>query len=148
MSEEGIDLSVLVARDGFAVVTVPEKGDTPDYAYSVGLFRTYGHPEIIVLGLPPATLEEIVETLAESVGEGHQFTDSSRSADVLEGYDVLFRSVSSRSLAKYFSAAIEYYGESLFPAVQCIWPDRAGRYPGEPRTRPGFSKVQPILGPV
>ncbi|HEY6221000.1 MAG TPA: DUF4262 domain-containing protein, partial [Candidatus Eisenbacteria bacterium] len=40
-----------VAKYGWAVQMIPGDGDDPAFAYTVGLFKSYGHPEIITFGL-------------------------------------------------------------------------------------------------
>jgi len=51
--EGGDDQKLLddVAEYGWHVIKVLDQPDAPGWAYSVGLFQNFGHPEIMVFGL-------------------------------------------------------------------------------------------------
>ena len=41
-----------VAEVGWHVVLIAEEAGTPGWAFSVGLYHTFRHPEVVVFGLP------------------------------------------------------------------------------------------------
>ena len=45
-------LKSFVKNNGWYVIKVLEEENEPRFAYSVGLYKTFGHPEIIFIGLP------------------------------------------------------------------------------------------------
>lgn len=60
-----------VAKFGWHVVGVlAGKNDAPEFSFSVGLFQTYGHPELVIFGLPMNAAHGIIATCLERVNEG------------------------------------------------------------------------------
>ena len=48
---------------------------------------------------------------------------------ILEGYDVRFLNVARRHYPEHFGYAHWYYEGDDFPSLQCVWPDKHGRFP-------------------
>jgi len=44
---------------GWHVIEVPEDDEGPGFAFTIGLFRRFEHPELIVFGLPMNTMHII-----------------------------------------------------------------------------------------
>jgi hypothetical protein len=67
-------------------------------------------------------------------------------AEVLDDYKVLLREVRARnSYDAHVGYAIWFNGGREFPLLQLVWPDKEGRFPGDPGTSPGLAKQQPLL---
>nr|GFD22705.1 hypothetical protein [Tanacetum cinerariifolium] len=49
-----------VAKYGFHVAIVPGDGYSPAFAYTIGLYETYGYPELICFGLPQDLLHSVL----------------------------------------------------------------------------------------
>lgn len=138
-----------VARLGWHVVRVMTGGGEPAYAYSIGLQRTWTQPEFIVFGLPPATMQAMIDRLAEEVRAGRRFADGDRTGAALDGCECAFREVPARYHASHLGYASWFYGAAGFSVLQCVWPDRDGRYPGDPGFDEALQRVQPVLaGPA
>jgi len=56
-----------IQEHGLSVIRVLATGYNPGFAYSVGLFETYQHPEIICFGLKPDVLHEIINDVAKII---------------------------------------------------------------------------------
>ena len=41
-----------IVKYGFEVIMVPKTNYLPSFAYTVGLWKSYKHPELITLGMP------------------------------------------------------------------------------------------------
>jgi len=119
--------------------------NVPDWSYSIGLFHTFGHPELIVVGLPFATAQAILDGLGSRIKAGQRFDHGMRDSEVLTNHDVRFitmRRGRNRSMLGY---AFWFYRGKEFPVLQVVWPDRAGRFPGDPACALD-DFTQPILG--
>jgi hypothetical protein len=67
-SEELLDNTKLnVQKFGLQVIIVSSTRYLPAFAYSIGLWETYGHPEIICFGLPNDLGHEIINDVAEII---------------------------------------------------------------------------------
>lgn len=128
---------------GLHVIIVPADDEGPGFAYSIGLYQTLGHPEVIIFGLGSSDLHGAVNQIAAEVRKGKQFGEGDTSDEVLEGCPVLFRGVSAEFYDEYLGQAIRYYEGSAFPAVQCFWPDGVGRFPWQPGYSYGVDEPQP-----
>jgi len=128
------------------VVLKVDAETTADYGYSVGLTRSFGHPELVVVGLDDDTMQDLINEIGDAVAGGAAFRDGSTSPDFLEGYDVTFRALPPSMRATHFAWADRFYGEGDFSVLQVVYPDRRGRWPWDPAVAADFRKGQPILG--
>ena len=134
-----------VARHGWHCVQVMEDKQGPGYSYTVGLYKTHGHPELVVIGLPPEVAHPVLGMAVDQIAKGHVFRADARDSSLLEGNDCLIRSVLPGSYRQYLGMAVWFYRESpaSFPALQILWPDPEGRFPGQPEFSMGPN--QPLL---
>jgi hypothetical protein len=133
-----------VEQYGWHVIGIEEDAEGPSFAYSIGLYRTLKHPEIILFGLPVKVMHQIINAIGEEVRSGQRFEHLDESADFLEGYNVAFRTVERRYFPDYLGYARWFYRSDDFPVLQCVWPDSRHQYPWQP----GYSVTcgrQPVL---
>ena len=126
-----------VARHGWHCVQVQEQGQEPGYSHTVGLYKTHGHPELMIMGLQPDEAHELLGRASEQISKGHIFRADARDNVLLGDRDCLLRTVPPTAYRKYLGSAVWFYKDSpqSFPALQILWPDPDGKFPGEP----GFS---------
>jgi hypothetical protein len=137
-----------IQRYGLHILKVADGNNWAEYAYTVGLFQTYGHPEAIVLGLPGDVAHGVLNCLADVIRSGKQFAPGEQTEDLLEGYPCKFLEIPFEQMFAHFGWAIWYYDDRAFPVWQLVYPDRAGRWPWEPGVSPGFISQQPVLSKV
>jgi hypothetical protein len=144
---DATDLRVLadVAESGLHVVRGAATGAAPAFAFSIGLFRTFDHPEIAIFGLAPEALEAAVRRVAELVRAGTRFDEGDIVEEVLPGRMVAFRRIVPRHYAPYLGYAVWYHGGSRFPALQATWGDREGHFPWERWFPRDLRELQPVL---
>lgn len=138
------DIGQIIDDHGWAVIKVDGSDEEPNYAYSLGLFKNFSHPEVIVFGLAPDVLHQIVNVIGEEVRKGGRFSAPSVSTDVLEGYACAFRQVAPGAVHHYMNGGLTFYGHE-FPAVHCIWPNRAGHFPWDAEADDSYRRLQPML---
>jgi hypothetical protein len=134
-----------VEGHGWHVIGVKEDLEGPAFAYSIGLFRSFRHAEVIVFSLPVQVMHRIINAVGEEVRSGKRFEHLDESADVLNDYNVAFRNVERRHYADYFGYARWFYRGDDFPALQCVWPDSEHRYPWHPAVNATLAEKQPVL---
>lgn len=144
--EDDIERRILqnVAAAGCHVIKVMEDESGPGFAYSVGLFHNYSHPEILIVGLELDLMHGIINNLRDDIRHGEMFQAHTRVPGILEGFDCIFRQVSRAHYAPLLGAGRWFYGGDEFPAIQCIWPDMEGNFPWEEKFDPELKNVQPI----
>ncbi len=119
-----------VAQAGYHVVAGAWNAGTPALAFSVGLFRTFDHPEVAVFGLAPPVLDAAIRRIAERVRLGARFESGDVAEGIVDGRPITFRRIVPRHYGAHLGHALWYHGGARFPALQAIWGD-AGHFPWE-----------------
>lgn len=135
-----------VARVGWAVVGIPEDDIRPGFTFSVGLYRTFGHPEVILIGLPLRVAYQLVNAVGAAVKAGVRYEGGQFSDDLVEGYPAAFVAVERAHYREYLGTAGWFYRGWDFPAVQLVWCDRDRAWPWDAGKPPEYWRRQPVLG--
>jgi len=108
-------------------------GETqPLYSYTVGLFQTFGHPEVVLSGLNIELAQTLLNDIGHAVAQGGVRREPEELYDdILSGYPCLFKAVPVTVYEQYFGRALFFYEETTFPVLQCLWPDALKRFPGD-----------------
>ena len=133
---------------GLQVQHVLEDESGPGFSYSVGLFETYRHPEIIMLGLKQQLAHTLINDMANDIKEGKVFAPFTFAQDILDDFDCYIIEVDKVNYDSYVGQAQNYYGNDNFPLIQCIYPTVKGIYPWEDEWPEEIKDLQPILGPI
>lgn len=125
----------------------PAEGDSPPFAYTVGLFG-FGQPELLIFGLPISTAHRTLNELGERVRRGQRLQPGE--LVTLESWSHRLHLFAFRDDAEVpvLISAQRFYGATRarpVPAIQCVWDDRWGRFPWEPGYDPPAA-LQPMPG--
>jgi hypothetical protein len=131
---------------GWHVIAVPEDEEGPAFAYSIGLLHSLQHPEIIVFGLEVHLMHRMINEIGEQIKSGEQFKHLDEAGDILDGYNVQFRSVEQKHYREYLGYARWFYQGGDFLVLQCVWPDRLHCYPWHKKFSRKLVSRQPVLG--
>jgi hypothetical protein len=130
---------------GWHVLHITAESGLPGWSFSVGLFQTFGHPEVIVFGLPPKLSQGVINGLGSRIKAGNRLVADQEYADILANVRCMFRSV-QRSWYKWLLGYARWYYEGDgFPVLQCIWPDKQQHYPWEAAFKAEWACLQPFL---
>ena len=144
MDEDLRELHDKVEHFGWAVVHTEDEGDGPGFSYSVGLHRSFQHPEVIAFGLREDTRQQILNNIANQVRSGVRFEPNQTSDQVLNGFDCAFRAVAPGAVRYYMGMAVRFYDADV-PALHCVWPDRNGHFPWDAASAAEYRWLQPML---
>ncbi|SRR5258708_32870119 len=127
------------------VNVIEENGCSP-WSYTIGLFETWEHPELIIIGRSRATSHAMLKTLADDIelNDPPNLTDSA--GHLLLGMNCHFLEVNPRYYSDYVGFALWFYRKRKFPLYQIIWPDRDSIYPWDQNASKAFKEWQPVLG--
>jgi hypothetical protein len=130
-----------VADVGWAVVAV--SGGVP-YAFTIGLRRSYGLPEVAMFGLREQDMQIWLNNCAELLRDrGKPFADGDPFARVIERFPVQTRAVHPSWHPALFGALGRHYGTLDVPVQQVVWPDRDGRWPWDAAATASCRERQP-----
>lgn len=149
----------VIKENGFTVQRVLEQ---PGYAYTVGLsdprpapaIAVLGHdeldevhdthrlPELVLLGLPGDAAKVILEGVASRVLSGKLTIEADENvAGIFKGLPARFRRLPvDQALHQRLRVATALYG--TYSAWQLLWPDKDGRFPGDPGADEAFEASQ------
>lgn len=134
-----------IALHGFSTILVV--GETTSFSYTVGLHKSYGHPEMILFGLPPNTAHGVLTDIALKAKQGAPFDLSKPADNLLEDCNVFFVEVPKAAFAEYVLSAMRFNGAEDFSVFQVVWPSARDRlYPWDSDADPEFAASQPVLG--
>ncbi|MCS0639221.1 DUF4262 domain-containing protein [Streptomyces sp. LP05-1] len=119
--------------------------EQPPFAYSIGFGSSFGHPEVVVAGLPEETSGSVLSSVQAMLADGGTYRDGDASGEILEGFNVQFRAISQDVLISNLVQASVFYGERSFDALQLLWPDRDGNFPDEEDAPAWLSDRQALL---
>ena len=134
-----------VAKHGFHTAFVEGDGYLPRFSYTIGLFHSYGHPEIICFGLKASVLNTVLIQAGQLVAQGESLRTNHVYTNFLEAFRVQFLMVDEAYYADYFGEAGHFYQGWHFPVLQLIWPDQQQRFPWEAEFYAPWKYQQPLL---
>jgi hypothetical protein len=127
-------------------VTQEDEGDDPPFTYTVGLFKTFGAPEIIMFGLSQDVAHSILSIYARRLEEKNPISVDAPCPDLINNYSCVFVPVPRPRYNDFVFSALWFYAEVEFPLYQLVWPNKEGRFPWHPRAAAAFKSEQPFLG--
>jgi hypothetical protein len=92
-------------------------------------------------------MHRMINLIGEEARQGHRFADGEATSAFLEGHDVRFKEVARRHYHEHVGYASWFYKGDDFPALQCLWPDKQGRFPTESGFAEALRPRQPLLAP-
>ncbi|HXU87235.1 MAG TPA: DUF4262 domain-containing protein [Methylomirabilota bacterium] len=134
-----------IEQYGCHVIHVLEDEEGPPFSYSVGVQKTSGAPEVMVIGLKQPIAHFVVNEYNTRVRAGERFLPGSRYDGFLEGFRVQFEVVAAEHFDEYLGWDKWLYGGKNFEALQIIYPTTDGIWPWESGASDWFRQRQPIL---
>jgi hypothetical protein len=134
-----------IAEHGWHCVNVLAEGEHVGHAFTVGLFQSYGHPELIIFGLPSKIAHQILTIAADAAKACTPLDLTKPSDDLLKNYSCCFAEVPLSEYYEHVGYARWYYQGNGFPLYQIVWPSKTGLFPRHPQATPEFRAAQPVI---
>jgi hypothetical protein len=111
-------------------VSPRQSEEGPHWAFSIGLYYSFNHPEVIVLGLPLNTCTEIVNVIGKQIEAGVRFEADTEYTDILQDpFRCTFRAFERAAYRVFVGYSLWFYENDEFPLLQCFWPDKQLHFP-------------------
>ncbi len=139
-------LDYTIRQNGFSIVYAFD--NAPHYAYTVGLQKTWNHPELIVFGLNQEMSHDILTEMAALIKGGPSFGRNEKTELTMGCVRVTFIEVPLHIAVRYLDRAEAYYKGHPFKALQILWADDRGHFPTESECSEDVKRFQPLLNLV
>ena len=134
-----------IAAYGWHCVNILAEGDLLPYSFTVGLFHSYGHPELIIFGLRSEVAHQILAIAADAAKSGAPLDLSQPTDELINSYSCCFAQVPLTEYRDHVGYCRWFYQGNEFPLYQIVWPSRAGLFPWHPDATPEFRSIQPVI---
>ncbi len=135
-----------IEKFGCSVTSVFDPdNEKPPYSYSIGIARSCGAPELIVVGLNQDLGHDLVNVYNDKVQTGKRFELGVEYQDFLEDFPIQFAQVMRKYRERYMLSTSWLYGGPEFEALQLIWPSTSGIWPWQSEAPNWLCDIQPLL---
>lgn len=138
-----------IEQHGFTAIYVGPDEEKQPHAYTVGLCaKTKDQREIIVLGLPPDAAIHVLNIIGQRLVDGEELPLRKDIDGIFEGFPARLVPVNAKKAGDYIRVANWYAKDVLkrdrrLQALQLLWPDRFGMWPGTPGAT--HRRSQPLI---
>ena len=116
---------------GLHIIYVFEDEAYPGFAYSIGLYENYLHPEIIIIGLKAEVSKVLLNNMAYDIKHGKNYNAGAFYEEVLDDYLCYFGEVPKSEYREHVGWALWFYKGTNFLLLQCVYPTVSGKFPWE-----------------
>src|SRR5262245_41610977 len=104
-----------IAKYGWHCLNILQDDEDPPWSFTIGLFETWKHAELIVIGLKSEVAHSVFNIIVEGLRRGHRPHLDLPSDELLEGYNCRFVKVSTDFYRAYVGFARWFYEGNNFP---------------------------------
>ena len=144
------DLRVIknVIECGCHIVAVEKEVGHPEFAYSIGLYLNYLHPEVIVVEMGHAVAGRAINRIVSHLKAGGDLKTGTPYDEFHDTAPLMFRELAMADHTEELGFAIWFYCSRSrglrFPVYQAMWPDRSGRFPSDAECDPRVVRAQTL----
>ena len=142
---------------GCQIIAVEATASSVEFAYSVGLYLNFLHPEILIMGISSQACHHAINRISREAAAQRIVKEGDQRTDLFEiPKPVKFVSVDKARYYDYLGYAAWFYRslmfsspplEPKFPVLQALWPDNNLLFPENPNCNADVRKAQ-ILVPT
>jgi len=137
-----------VAEFGYTLMMLGGYDHLPTHCYTIGLFETTGHPDLILAGFPLELMYGLLHDVAKKVQAGETFMPGTKSDDILVGFPVAFDKLPRTNVPNRVGALHYYYaskGLESYKLAQMFLPDPNSLFPWDRGCDAEYKSVQQKL---
>jgi hypothetical protein len=118
-----------IRKHGWFDTGVRADDEGPGFAYTTGFWLNLRHPELILFGLPQQTMHDILWDAYRAIRDGEVWPANEPVSRVFGNHKAVLLSVDTARYADFLGWSLWFYGGDVFPCLQVVWPDSAGKFP-------------------
>lgn len=144
--QERISVQDTIDEAGCQVMQILGDNYMPEFAYTIGLFQQFNHPEIICFGLSLDVMHTLLNNAKDRIEDGEVLEAGKSYTGFLEGdVQVHFLEVDKTFYKDYVGYGRWFYENDDFPLLQMVWPDKKGNFPWDKKFDKNIEFSQPLL---
>ena len=138
-----------IEKHGWYALSIAD--GSPPFLYTIGLSKTFDHPELVVFGLQPREAYDLTGVLIGCIADGERLSESSRFEKTIDDDHLLigFRNVHPTQQPLYLGYAMSFCRRigriDELKAMQIFWSDASGIFPFEAGCDIEVEQLQPRL---
>ncbi len=101
------------------------------FSYSIGFFKTFQKPEILIIGLKMELREILIHNIFDDYKNGKELKSGKFNSGILDNFKCLVIDVEKEKYDGFVNWAMWYYNSDFFPVQQIIYPTINGVFPWE-----------------
>ena len=136
----------MTSSHGWHVVRALERHRGRGFAYTIGLFKNYGHPEVIAFGLPPDRLHALLNLVGDEAKSGCRRSPGDISADFIDGYSCTFIEFPASAFRDYLGYVLWFYSDIHSRRYSLSGQTRPTAFPGMRALCRRVRDLQPMPG--
>lgn len=119
-----------IQQYGWTVINVFEEDELHQYSYTIGLNKTFNHPEIVISGLKGEVASKLLNSIGNNIKNGNNYSAPKiRYNDIINDYGCEFKIINSQQYKSLFGRAEWFYQKEIYDVFQCIYPDNQNNMP-------------------
>ena len=127
-----------IAQYGWHCVNILGEGAWVPFSFTIGVFKNYQHPELIIFGLGENIAHQNLAIAVEKIHRGNPIDLATSTDALLNEYLCCFVEVPKAQYAEHVGLCEWFYEGDDFPLFQIVWPSPQGLFPWHPDVSPDF----------
>jgi hypothetical protein len=120
-----------VKKYGVHIMQVFGDDECPEFSYTIGLYKSYKHPEVIIIGLKNELSKILLNNMNDDIKNGKKYLPGQFYNGILDDFPCYFGTASPANEDFPTGFASWYYRGVDFPLLQCVAPTVKGIFPWE-----------------
>lgn len=133
-----------IQKFGWHVVSVACDNPKDHFCYTIGLYKSFGFPELVMKGLPLETMHRLINDVIKNKPD---FSDINRQPLIVSNLlrnnlNLCVHKIDLESIQEHIFYCCDYNLPNLFDVCQVYWPDSNNRLPTDEQCDAKIKKAQ------
>ncbi|MBP8183025.1 MAG: hypothetical protein A3G29_09340 [Burkholderiales bacterium RIFCSPLOWO2_12_FULL_64_99] len=143
--EEGEQVLENIATYGWHCVHIPQMGHQLAFTYTIGLYHSYKHPELLVYGANAKAACAMIKYVGTAARDDEALDLDQPTDKLMDGHSCVFVEVPYLNLPQRIEHGLWFYEGVSFPLRQIVFTSNQGLFPWHPESSVRFRASQPLL---
>ena len=133
---------------GWHCVHVPQMGHQLAFTYTIGLYLSFKHPELLVYGANAKAACDMIKYVGMAARDDEALDLDQPTDQLMAGHTCVFVDVPYLNFPERIELGVRFYQGVSFPLRQIVWTSNQGLFPWHPESSVRFRASQSLLVPI